>query len=127
MKIQLTSVIVDDQSKALKFYTEVLGFRKQADISMGEFRWLTVVSPEGHADVELLLEPAAHPAAKTFQEALFRDGLPLTMFSVDDIGEEHARLKALGVNFKVDPTPAGPVTIAVFDDTCGNWIQIVQK
>jgi len=127
MKIQLTSVIVDDQSKAENFYCDVLGFRRERDIPMGEFRWLTVVSPEGHADVELLLEPCGHPAAKAYQEALFRDGIPLTMFFVDDIRGEHERLKKLGVKFKTDPMPAGPVTIAVFDDTCGNWIQLVQK
>jgi catechol 2,3-dioxygenase-like lactoylglutathione lyase family enzyme len=124
MKIRLTSVLVDDQEKALQFYTGVLGFVKKMDIPMGAARWLTVVSPEGPGDVELLLEPNTHPAAKVFQQAIFNDGIPLTAFAVDDIEQEFQRMSALGVAFKQKPTQAGPVTLAVFDDTCGNLIQI---
>jgi catechol 2,3-dioxygenase-like lactoylglutathione lyase family enzyme len=126
MKIRLTSVLVDDQEKALQFYTKVLGFEKKMDIPMGAARWLTVISPEGPADMQLLLEPNSHPAARAFQEAIFKDGIPLTAFAVDDIATEFERLKAHGVAFKQPPTPAGPVTLAVFDDTCGNLIQIYQ-
>ena len=126
MKIQLTSVLVDDQEKAAKFYTEVLGFVKKKDIPMGEARWLTVVSPEGPEDIELLLEPNGHSAAKIFQQAIFKDGIPLTAFAVDDIQKEYERMNDLGVIFKRPPTQAGPVTIAVFDDTCGNLIQLYQ-
>jgi len=126
MKIQLTSVLVDDQEKAAKFYTEVLGFVKKKDIPMGEARWLTVVSPEGPGDIELLLEPNGHSAAKIFQQAIFKDGIPLTAFAVDDIQKEYERMNDLGVVFKRPPTQAGPVTIAVFDDTCGNLIQLYQ-
>ena len=126
MRIRLTSVLVDDQEKALQFYSGVLGFVKKMDVPMGEARWLTVVSPEGPADIELLLEPNSHPAAKPFQQALFKDGIPLTAFAVDDIAGEFDRLSARGVVFKQKPTPAGPVTLAVFDDTCGNLIQIYQ-
>ena len=126
MKIQLTSVLVDDQEKAVKFYTEVLGFVKKKDIPMGEARWLTVVSPEGPEDIELLLEPNGHSAAKIFQQAIFKDGIPLTAFAVDDIQKEYERMNDLGVVFKRPPTQAGPVTIAVFDDTCGNLIQLYQ-
>lgn len=127
MKIDLTSVLVDDQDKALKFYTEVLGFVTKADVSIGEFKWLTVISPEGSGEIELLLEPNAHPAAKVFQKAIYDDGIPFTAFSVTDIQAEYERLKALGVVFTMEPTPMGPVIIARFDDTCGNIIQIVQK
>jgi catechol 2,3-dioxygenase-like lactoylglutathione lyase family enzyme len=126
MKIKLSSVMVDNQDKALRFYTEVLGFRKGNDFPVGAFRWITVVSPEGHPDVELALEPNANPAAKTFQEALFNQGIPLTAFEVDDIEAEYRRLKALGVVFRTEPTKAGQITIAVFSDTCGNLIQIYQ-
>jgi len=126
MKIQLTSVLVDDQEKAARFYTEVLGFVKKKDIPMGEARWLTVVSPEGPEDIELLLEPNGHSAAKIFQQAIFKDGIPLTAFAVDDIQKEYERMNGLGVVFKRPPTQAGPVTIAVFDDTCGNLIQLYQ-
>jgi catechol 2,3-dioxygenase-like lactoylglutathione lyase family enzyme len=126
MKIKLNSIMVDDQDKALRFYTEVLGFVKKTEIPVGEFRWLTVVSPEGHDDVELVLEPNANPAGKTFQEALFAQGIPATAFEVDDIAAEFERLKARGVVFTQDPVAAGPVTIAVFADTCGNLIQIYQ-
>jgi catechol 2,3-dioxygenase-like lactoylglutathione lyase family enzyme len=126
MKIKLTSVIVDDQGKALKFYTEILGFVKKTDIPAGEARWLTVVSPEGPHDIELLLEPNSNPAAKTFQEALFTRGIPLTAFAAEDIQEEYKRLKQKGVTFRMEPTKAGPVTLAVFEDTCGNLIQLYQ-
>jgi predicted enzyme related to lactoylglutathione lyase len=126
MKIKLTSVMVDDQDKALKFYTEVLGFVKKNDIPMGEARWLTVVSPEGPDDVELLLEPMGFPPARTYQKALFEAGIPLTLFAVDDIQKEYERMKKLGVAFKTAPTQMGPVTIAVFEDTCGNLIQMAQ-
>ncbi len=126
MKIKLNSIFVDDQEKALRFYTDVLGFGPSKDIPVGEFRWLTVVSPDGPADVELVLEPNANPAAKTFQEALFKQGIPITGFEVDDIGSEHERLKGHGVMFTMEPTDVGPVTIAIFSDTCGNLIQIYQ-
>jgi len=126
MKIILTSVMVDDQDKALKFYTEALGFVKKNDIPMGEARWLTVVSPEGPDGVELLLEPMGFPPARTYQKALFEAGIPLTSFAVDDIQKEYERMKKLGVAFKSAPTKMGPVTIAVFEDTCGNLIQMAQ-
>jgi predicted enzyme related to lactoylglutathione lyase len=126
MKIILTSVMVDDQEKALKFYTEVLGFVKKNDIPVGEARWLTVVSPEGPDDVELLLEPMGFPPARTYQKALFEAGIPLTSFAIDDIQKEYERMKKLGVVFKTAPTKMGPVTIAVFEDTCGNLIQMAQ-
>ena len=126
MKINLTSVLVDDQDKALDFYTRILGFVKKHEIPLGEAKWLTVVSPEGPEDIELLLEPNSNPAAKTYQRALFEQGIPLTAFFVDDIANEHERLTGLGVVFTMKPAPMGSVTIAVFDDTCGNLIQIVQ-
>lgn len=126
MRINLTSVIVDDQDKALRFYTEVLGFVKKTEVPMGEFKWLTVVSPEGSGDVELLLEPMAFPPAKTYQKALFDAGIPLTSFAVSDIQQEYQRLKDLGVVFRSEPTQMGPVWITVLDDTCGNLIQLVQ-
>lgn len=126
MKINLTSVMIDDQDKALKFYTEILGFVKKNDIPMGEARWLTVVSPEGPDGVELLLEPMGFPPARTYQKALFEAGIPLTLFAVDDIQKEYERMKKLGVVFKTAPTKMGPVTIAVFEDTCGNLIQMAQ-
>ena len=127
MQIILTSVMVNDQSKALSFYTEVLGFVKKRDIPMGEYKWLTVVSP-GHEDgVELLLEPMGFAPAKTFQKELFNAGIPATVFGVEDIQKEYVRLVALGVAFKTKPMQAGPVWIAVFEDTCGNLIQMVQK
>jgi predicted enzyme related to lactoylglutathione lyase len=126
MKIILTSVMVDDQDKALKFYTEVLGFVKKNDIPVGEARWLTVVSPEGPDDVELLLEPMGFPPARTYQKALFEAGIPLTSFAIDDIQKEYERMKKFGVVFKTAPTKMGPVTIAVFEDTCGNLIQMAQ-
>ena len=126
MKIILTSVMVDNQEKALKFYTEVLGFVKKNDIPLGEDRWLTVVSPEGPDDVELLLEPMGFPPARTYQKALFEAGIPLTSFAINDIQKEYERLKKLGVVFKTAPIKMGPVTIAVFEDTCGNLIQMAQ-
>jgi catechol 2,3-dioxygenase-like lactoylglutathione lyase family enzyme len=126
MRIKLTSLMVDDQDKALKFYTAILGFRKKHEIPVGAYKWLTVVSPEAPGDVELSLEPNANPAAKTFQEAMFSQGIPLAAFEVGDIAQEYARLRGLGVIFKQEPTPAGPVTIAIFSDTCGNLIQIYQ-
>ncbi|MFD6259705.1 VOC family protein [Micromonospora chalcea] len=126
MRINLTSVYVDDQDKALRFYTEVLGFVPKTDVPTGEYRWLTVVSPEAPDGVELLLEPDAHPAAKAFKEALAADGIPLTQFAVDDVAAEHDRLRSLGVLFTQEPVDMGPVTTAVFDDTCGNLIQIAQ-
>ena len=126
MKIKLTSVLVDDQDKALKFYTGPLGFRKKRDIPVGEFKFLTVVSPEEPDCTELLLEPNDNPAAKTFQKAIFDQGIAATAFAVDDIQKEYERMKKLGVRFTMDPTPMGPVTQAVFDDTCGNLIQIYQ-
>ena len=127
LKINLTSVLVDDQDKALKFYTEILGFVVKNNMPIGEYKWLTVVSPDGPTDIELLLEPNAHPAAKVFQKAIYDDGIPLTAFGVADIQSEFERLKGLGVSFHTEPTSMGPVTIAVFDDTCGNLIQIVQS
>ncbi len=127
MKIYLTSVYVDDQDKALKFYTEVLGFLKKTDFPVGSFKWLTVVSPEEPDGVELLLEPNDNPATKPFQKALFEQGIAATSFAVSDIQEEYERMKKLGVVFTMEPTAMGPATVAVFDDTCGNLIQIAQK
>ncbi len=127
MKINLTSVMVDDQDKALKFYTKFLGFEKKEDIPMGKFRWLTVVSTEGSKEIELLLEPVDFPPAKTFQKALFDAGIPFTAFGVDDLQKEFERLEKLGVIFKMKPTKTGDVTITVLDDTCGNLIQLVQR
>src|SRR5215207_4233539 len=124
MKIVVTSVLVDDQEKAVRFYTDVLGFTKKEDIPMGEARWLTVVSPQDPDGTELLLEPDAHPAAGPFKQALVADGIPFTSFAVDDVAAEHARLASAGVEFTQPPTEMGPVTTAVFDDTCGNLIQI---
>lgn len=127
MKIYVTSVFVDDQNKALDFYTGKLGFIKKNDIPVdGENRWLTVVSPDAPDGVELLLEPSGHPAAKPFKQALVADGIPLTSFQVDDVDAEYERLTGLGVAFTLPPTDAGPVKMAVLDDTCGNLIQIVQ-
>lgn len=127
MRITVTSVLVDDQEKALRFYTDILGFKKKADIPMGAARWLTVVSPHDPDGTELLLEPDEHPAARPFKEALVADGIPFTSFGVDDVTAETARLQRLGVRFTQEPTQMGPVTTAVFDDTCGNLIQIAQQ
>jgi len=126
MKIKLSSVFVDDQDKALKFYTEVLGFVKKTDIPVGQFKWLTVVSPEEPDGTELLLEPSDNPATKTFKKAIFEQGIPLTAFAVEDIQKEYERLTKLGVRFTMEPTRMGPTTLAVFDDTCGNFIQLYQ-
>nr|WP_218859996.1 VOC family protein [Petropleomorpha daqingensis] len=120
----MTSVLVDDQDRALRFYTEVLGFVKKTEVPLGEHRWLTVVSPEAPDGVELVLEPDEHPAAKPFKAALVADGIPYTSFAVADVHAEFDRLKGLGVTFTQEPTQMGPVTTAVFDDTCGNLIQI---
>ncbi len=127
MKIYMTSVMVEDQEKALQFYTDVLRFEKRTDLPMGEFRWLTVASSEGPSDVELLLEPNAFPPAKIFQRALFDAGIPLASFAVSDLHEEYERLKGLGVVFRMEPTQMGPVSLATFEDTCGNLIQLAQK
>jgi catechol 2,3-dioxygenase-like lactoylglutathione lyase family enzyme len=127
MKIVVTSVLVDDQDKALTFYTDVLGFEKKQDVPMGEFRWLTVVPPQDPNGTELLLEPDAHPAAKPFKNALVEDGIPYTSFGVEDVRADFERLSGRGVRFTQPPTEMGPVTTAVFDDTCGNLIQIAQQ
>jgi catechol 2,3-dioxygenase-like lactoylglutathione lyase family enzyme len=126
MRIKLTSIMVDDQNKALKFYTDVLGFRKKHEIPVGEYKWLTVTSPEGSDDLELSLEPNANPAGKTFQQAMFAQSIPLAAFETADIQKEYARLKSRDVVFTREPTSMGPVTIAVFSDTCGNLIQLYQ-
>jgi catechol 2,3-dioxygenase-like lactoylglutathione lyase family enzyme len=124
MRINLASVLVDDQQKALRFYTEVLGFVKKTDVPLGEHSWLTVVSPDDPDGVELVLEPDEHPAVKPFKAALVADGIPFTSFAVDDVQKEYDRLTGLGVTFTQQPTVMGPVTTAVLDDTCGNLIQI---
>jgi len=126
MKIKLSSVLVDDQDKALKFYTEVLGFVKKTELPAGEYRWLTVVSPDGPDDLELVLEPNANPAAKTFQRALFEQGIPATSFASDDVKKECERLRELGVRFAMEPTTSEYGTMATFDDTCGNLINMHQ-
>jgi predicted enzyme related to lactoylglutathione lyase len=126
MKIQLASVFVDDQDKALRFYTEQLGFIKKRDIPVGEARWLTVVSPETPDGMELLLEPNSNPASQVFQKAIFDQGIPMTAFGVNDIQVEYERMKSLGVRFSMEPTNVGMATVAVLDDTCGNFIQIYQ-
>lgn len=126
MRIKLTSLMVDDQDKALRFYTEVLGFRKKHEIPAGEYRWLTVVSPDGPDDIELSLEPNVNPAAKAFQEAMFAQGIPLAAFEVPDIQAEYTRLGSHGVAFTREPTTMGPVAIAILSDTCGNLIQLYQ-
>jgi catechol 2,3-dioxygenase-like lactoylglutathione lyase family enzyme len=127
MRIHLASVLVDDQDKALRFYTGVLGFEKKTDVPLGEHRWLTVVSPADPDGTELVLEPDSHPAVKPFKQALVTDGIPFTSFAVDDIGAEFDRLRALGVTFTQEPVAMGPVTTAVLDDTCGNLIQIAER
>lgn len=126
MKIKLSSVLVDDQEKALDFYTRVLGFVKSKDIPAGEHRWLTVTAPD-RPDIELLLEPLGLPIAREFQKTLYDAGIPLTAFAVDDIHSEHKRLAEMGVQFELPPTATGPVTVAVLDDTCGNFIQLYQE
>ena len=127
MRINVTSVWVDDQERALRFYTDVLGFVKKADVPVGEHRWLTVVSPDEPNGVELLLEPDAHPAARPLKEAFVADGMPFTSFAVNDTKAEFKRLRARGVRFTQEPTEMGPVMTAVFDDTCGNLIQITSQ
>lgn len=127
MNIVVTSVFVDDQEKALRFYTDTLGFVLKNDIPMGGPRWLTVVSPASLDGVELLLEPSTHPAVGPFKQALVEDGIPYTSFGVESVQSEYERLVALGVHFTQPPVAMGPVTTAVFDDTCGNLIQIAQK
>ncbi|MFF3504435.1 VOC family protein [Streptomyces sp. NPDC003247] len=127
MKIHLSSVFVDDQEKALRFYTDVLGFVKKHDVPLGEDRWLTVVSPEDPGGTELLLEPSGHPAVQPYRTALVQDGIPATSFAVDDVRAEFERLRGLGVRFAQEPLETGPVTTAVLDDTCGNLIQIVHS
>ena len=126
MKIKLTSVFVNDQAKALEFYTKTLGFVKKADFPAGKYRWLTIVSPEEPNGTQLVLEPNDNPAAKSYQESIFKQGIPATMFFVDDIQKEYQRLKTLGVRFTMVPTKTTGSTIAAFDDTCGNLIQITQ-
>lgn len=127
MRIGLTSVYVNDQRAALAFYTDVLGFTKHRDVPLGADSWLTVVSPESPGGPELLLEPSSHPAVKPYRDALVEDGIPLAQFAVDDVEAEHARLAARGVVFTQPPTDVGPVIVAVFDDTCGNLIQLIAE
>ncbi|MER6999438.1 VOC family protein [Streptomyces sp. NPDC000410] len=127
MRIHLSSVFVDDQDKALRFYTDVLGFVKKHDVPLGQDRWLTVVSPEDPDGTELLLEPSGHPAVQPYKSALVEDGIPATSFAVDDVQAEFDRLRELGVHFTQEPLEMGPVTTAVLDDTCGNLIQIVHS
>ena len=126
MKIVITSVLVDDQQKALQFYTDVLGFRKKTDVPIGEYSWLTVESPDLDNGVELLLEPMAFGPARVYQKALYEAGIPLTSFAVDDLDAEYERLQELGVRFHTPPTNMGPVSVAVLDDTCGNLIQLAE-
>jgi catechol 2,3-dioxygenase-like lactoylglutathione lyase family enzyme len=126
MRIYVTSVFVDDQSKALDFYTRMLGFKLKNDVPVGEHRWLTVVSPEDPEGTELLLEPGDHPAVKPYKNALVEDGIPATSFQVDNLDSEYDRLSSLGVSFTQKPMDAGPVRMAVLDDTCGNLIQLIQ-
>jgi len=126
MRIYVTSVLVDNQAKALKFYTDKLGFKVKNDVPVGDHRWLTVVSQEEPEGTELLLEPSEHPAAKPFKDALVKDGIPATSFQVQDLNAEFARLRELGVAFTLEPMDAGPVRMAVLDDTCGNLIQLVE-
>jgi catechol 2,3-dioxygenase-like lactoylglutathione lyase family enzyme len=127
VRINLASVLVDDQAKALRFYTEILGFVKKEDVPVGEARWLTVVSPDDRDGTELLLEPDGHPAAKPFKQALVADGVPYTSFAVDDVIAEYDRLRALGTRFTQEPLEMGSITTAVLDDTCGNLIQIASR
>ena len=126
MKIALTSLFVDDQRAALAFYTDILGFMKGHDIPLGEDFWLTVRSPEAPDGTELLLEPSGHPAVKPYRDALMEDGIPLAQFVVDNLDAEHTRLTGLGVVFTQPPTDIGTALMAVFDDTCGNLIQLVE-
>ena len=127
MKIIVTSIFVEDQDKALQFYSETLGFVKKHDVPAGEFRWITLVSPDDQEGTEIVLEPNNNPIAKDYQNRLFEEGIPVTMFGVEDIQKEYERLLQLGVKFTMEPTKMGDITIAVFDDTCGNLIQIIQQ
>ncbi|MEU2428360.1 VOC family protein [Streptomyces sp. NPDC007861] len=127
MRIHLTSVFVDDQEKGLRFYTDVLGFRKKHDVPLGEDRWLTVVSPEAPDGTELLLEPSRHPVVKAYKDGLAADGIPAVSFAVDDVQAEFERLRGLGVQFTQEPLEMGQVTTAVLDDTCGNLVQLVHS
>ncbi|HEX4671967.1 MAG TPA: VOC family protein [Solirubrobacteraceae bacterium] len=127
MRIHLASIFVDDQAQALRFYTEVLGFEKKVQVPVGDYDWLTLVSPGEPNGTQLLLEPDAHPAVKPFKDALVDDGIPFTSFGVDDVHAEYERLTALGVRFTQQPTDLGPATTAVFEDTCGNLISIVHE
>ncbi len=124
MRIKLASIFVDDLDKALRFYTEVLGFAKKNDIAMGAARWLTVVSPQEPDGTELVLEPDTHPAVQPFKDALVADGIPFNSFAVEDVRAEYERMRSLGVRFTQPPVDMGTVTVAVLDDTCGNLIQI---
>jgi catechol 2,3-dioxygenase-like lactoylglutathione lyase family enzyme len=126
MQITLASIFVENQEQALDFYTNIIGFKKKHDIPMGEFRWLTVTSPEGAVGVELVLEPMAFPPARTYQKALYEAGIPATAFITNDIATEYVRLKALGVLFRGEPQRMGPIVAAIFEDTCGNLINLVQ-
>lgn len=126
MKIALTSLFVDDQREALAFYTDVLGFVKRQDVPLGMYSWLTVVSPEAPDGPELLLEPSAHPAVKPFRDALVHDGIPLAQFAVGDVEAEYARLAGKGVTFTQPPLDIGAAVVAIFDDTCGNLIQLME-
>ncbi len=126
MDIKIASVFVDDQDKALKFYTEVLGFVKKQDVSNGDYRWLTVGSADGGNDMQLLLEPNAHPAARQFQQAIYADGIPATVLFSADFQADYERLRRSGVRFKSEPVNAGWGSSVLFDDTCGNWINLVQ-
>jgi catechol 2,3-dioxygenase-like lactoylglutathione lyase family enzyme len=127
MRINLATVFVDDQERALRFYTKVLGFKKKSDVPLGSARWLTVVSPDEPDGTQLVLEPDDHPAVRPFKTALVSDGIPMTSFAVGDVKKEFERLRALGVHFTQAPIEMGPVTTAVLDDTCGNLIQIAQR
>lgn len=127
MDITVTSLFVEDQQKALKFYTGILGFVKKHDEPVGEYRWIALVSPQNQEGTELLLEPNNHPASREYQERIYDEGIPATMFGVDDIQKEYQALVDKGVKFSIEPTKAGDVTIAIFDDTCGNLIQIIEQ
>lgn len=127
MKIFVTGVFVEDQEKALAFYTDILGFVKKADIPVGEFKWLTVVSPEDQDGTELLLEPNANPASQQYQKSIFEQGIPAAMFAVSDLQGEYERLRGLGVEFTTEPTDFGLYSLAIFQDTCGNLIQVMQQ
>lgn len=126
MQIKLTSILVDDQDKALRFYTTMLGFEKKTDIPLGPYRWLTVCSPEGAEGVELVLEPTGFPPAQSYQKALFDAGIPITAFITSDIDAEYRRLKDRGVSFRGEPRAVGPITAVMFEDSCGNLINLVQ-